>query len=615
MQNSYNNNNNNNNNADDDDYDYDYDNNPFSQSFLETQKVQNESENNTNNPNPPENEQNKDIISSDNNTIENYNTNANNNTITSATLQENHKKFLAKYKLLVKITKLSRTSNHTITSTTGSISDSNKGFIGNNGSANDINNELIVHLEINTNLPTFRKKINKNIIKSFTEFELFQQYLIQDEKLSCEIFPPAIPMFKTSYGVNNEEDLFQLQKYYHDWFEYRICKNPVILKNEELAIFLESDYNTYYPVSLNSGGATLSVSSSNTPLANSNNPAEMLKRKTLKQLQPPFDECTELATLRPMVKSWRKNCQLIQEKLVKVCKQKQNVSIQENDLGKNLGKLTANNTAISTTTNGSLTNLMYKRLGKTVISLGDFDSILTTFNMATLYDGLYWCIKDLYNVKETLTNRHILMRDLINVQSNLKKQQDNTRKLRAKRDISPLKVDEAIRSLQRITIIENELRHKLDKMTNELLVEKDEQVVGFWEDQNLKFISQYALKNIEYERKKLSILEKIRKDVRNCDKRGGLSRLGRKNVLSDSTDNSSSSVNPNRNNDNDGDIKDNGGDSWSGNRRRDTITGDIQENQQVDKTVSDKNNDDNDGMAALLSAKTAASLLGQSTFV
>lgn len=168
----------------------------------------------------------------------------------------------------------------------------------------------------------------------------------------------------------------------------------------------------------------------------------------------------------------------------------------------------------------------YTKFGKTLTALGDIDSVIATLDIATLHDGLEWVVQETYTVKEALTNRHFLMRDLLQAQQNTTSKQEQARKLRARRDVSPLKVDEAIRALKAATTAEQELTLKLRRVTANMLLQKKTWLE--WCNSTLvASIKDYTLRKIEYERKKLSLLERIRSDVRAADEAGGLARLGR----------------------------------------------------------------------------------------
>ncbi|SCW02331.1 LAFE_0F04082g1_1 [Lachancea fermentati] len=456
---------------------------------------------------------------------------------------------LNKYKLVVKVTGLERA---------GSVT-------------NKKENPTII-FDVSTNLPTFRKPQHRNLRKTLDEFQNLFKFL---NGAIPETFIPAIPPPRTSYGISNQEDYQRTVSNFQMWFD-RLCADPLILRNEEIAFFMESDLNTYTPV----GKVKL--------------PAAGLKRKTLKQLAPPYDECIELAEFRPLVKSIHHQCQEIQLKLFKLCKLKKTLSADENGVGKGFAEIPIDV--------AQKHGKMYKRFGKTLTAVGDIDSVIATLDMATLHDGLEWIVQDTYVVKEAMTNRHFLMRDLLQAQQNSKFRQEQARKLRAKRDVSPLKVDEAIRQLKYATTVEHELTMKLKRTTANMLLEKQR-----WLDWYSAFLStsvkEYTLRKIEYERKKLSLLERIRADVRSADENGGLSRLGR------SRSTTSSDLHPSQTAH---------GDSWAGDARRrsQAFESDVLHTEFDDALCRDEapastlNPEDQHA----LDARNAATLLGQSTF-
>ena len=556
-------------------------------------------------------------------------------------VKEKQQEFLEKYKLIITVTNVCRqlpdgrilSSNNAKSGSSGSGS-SNASFQNRQRSLNNFRaGDVILYLEVSTNLPTFRKKVNKNIIKSYKEFENFAVYL-QDFRMNNfhEFFPPAIPLNKTSYGLNNTEDLIQCKINFQKWFDQRIVKRVPILKLEELSVFLESDFNSYIPMngSINiNNNITTSMTSANhsKDSMNSNDtmvsPTEQLKRKTLKQLQPPFDPVEELAVFRPLIKNWRKDLQKFQTDMFRYCKYKQQLSTQETNLGKQFLAISDSTDLIlktGTVTNGRPLSAaddpknyhnMYRRVGKTLQTVGDLNSIMATFDMAALYDDLEWCGRDLYNVKEQLTNRHFLMREFKSVSLDIEKNEQTLKKMKIKREMDPLKVHELVKTIQRLKELQAFYKNKLQVLTNNLIIDK-EVVVKHWENSTVESFKNFALKNIEYERKKLNVLERVKNDVRKTDKQGGLSRLGRKNLDPYNPNNQEDVVNQD--------------DSWSGDKRvlqsHTSLKGTLNKNAEEiysyanNVTVEEKKeetegfNEDDNYFNSVSTKKFAASLIG-----
>lgn len=447
--------------------------------------------------------------------------------------------------------------------------------------------------DISTNLPTFRKQVHKKVKKTLDEFRQFFKYL---NGAIQEIFVPALPLSHTNYGINNREDYDAILHNFQLWFD-RIIGNPLVIRNEELAFFIESDHNTYAPINK----AIL--------------PATGLKRKTLKQLAPPYDETVDLAEFRPFVKSVHWASKDLQSKLLKVSRAKKILSQNENAFGKGFITLGEFSKKFSEGENlKGNQNKLYNHFGKIMTAVGDIDSIIATLDIATLYDGLEWIVNDSYVVKEALTNRHLIMRELLQAQQKTKSKQEQARKLRAKRDINPINVDDSLRQLKEATRIEQQLTLKLERVTANMILERKEWLE--WYETCLKnAIKNYTLRKIEYERKKLSLLEKIRVDVRKADKNGGLARLGRDSLVKNINGNiGSQSVE---------------GDNWTGdNRPHDKSIVEKLLHTEFDAAINseeqiiDEQGDDSSlskansssSVSSLLNAKSAVSLLGKCTF-
>ena len=59
----------------------------------------------------------------------------------------------------------------------------------------------------------------------------------------------------------------------------------------------------------------------------------------------------------------------------------------------------------------------YRKLGRTIQATGDYHAAQGTAEATTLADPLNYHSNDALIVKETLTNRHILLRDLLSAQA------------------------------------------------------------------------------------------------------------------------------------------------------------------------------------------------------
>jgi hypothetical protein len=168
----------------------------------------------------------------------------------------------------------------------------------------------------------------------------------------------------------------------------------------------------------------------------------------------------------------------------------------------------------------------YRKLGKTIQMTGDFHAAQATAEATTIGDPLQYHSEDAFIVKETLTNRHILMRDLLQAQQLTQSKLQAADRLKASTSVKREKVDEAISALDEARSNELHLLGKAQRVTANLLLESRKWTTRTTTDLRLS-IREYILREIEAERRTLATLESTRPDIRAIDASGGLSRLGR----------------------------------------------------------------------------------------
>jgi hypothetical protein len=168
----------------------------------------------------------------------------------------------------------------------------------------------------------------------------------------------------------------------------------------------------------------------------------------------------------------------------------------------------------------------YRKLGKTIQTTGDYHAAQGTAEATTLGDPLQYHSEDAFIVKETLTNRHILMRELLQAQQLTQSKLAAADRLKVSSSVKREKVDEAISALDEARSNELHLLGKTQRVTANLILERRKWFARTAADLRLS-IREYILREIEAERRTLATLETIRPDIRAIDGSGGLSRLGR----------------------------------------------------------------------------------------
>ena len=195
------------------------------------------------------------------------------------------------------------------------------------------------------------------------------------------------------------------------------------------------------------------------------------------------------------------------------------LGLVESDLGVKLGSMHVQET------HPGLANA-YRKLGKIIQTTGDYHAAQGTAEATTFGDPLNYHSSDAFIVKETLTNRHILLRDLISAQQVTRSKLQAADRLKASSSVRREKVDEAISALDEARTHELHLAQKAQRVTSNLLHEKRRWFARTSADLRSS-IREYVLREIEAERRTLATLESVRPDVRAIDSSGGLSRLGR----------------------------------------------------------------------------------------
>ncbi|KAL1956244.1 hypothetical protein VTO42DRAFT_7504 [Malbranchea cinnamomea] len=354
----------------------------------------------------------------------------------------------------------------------------------------------ILRFDVYTNMPKFRTTQFRDVRRSHSEFIKLCEHLISSNP---EAIVPAVPPPLTPAGAGTEEDEIRVKASMQRWLNY-VCSNEVLMNDDEVVLFVESD-------------------SGYSPMVKLKQPATGVRRKVLKQFAPPPDDTPELQDARPIVKRFYLGTMETSQKVDKVVKARRSLALAESDLGVKLGQMHVQET------HPGLANA-YKKLGKIIQTMGDYHAAQGTAEATTLGDPLNYHSSDAFIVKETLTNRHILLRELIQAQQATRNKRAAADRLKASTSVRSDKVDEAISALEEALSHEEHLTKKTQRVTTNLLQEKRRWFNRTTNDL-LTSLREYTLRQIEAERRLLSTLESVRPDIRSIDSSGGLSRLGR----------------------------------------------------------------------------------------
>jgi len=121
---------------------------------------------------------------------------------------------------------------------------------------------------------------------------------------------PAVPLAITAAGAGTDEDEDRVKTNIQRWLNV-VCGNDVLMRDEEMVFFVESDFGY-------------------SPVVRRKQPATGVRRKVIKQFAPPPDPTLELAEARPVVKTFYLGSMDAGQKVEKVSKQRKGKPQYEN---------------------------------------------------------------------------------------------------------------------------------------------------------------------------------------------------------------------------------------------------------------------------------------------
>ncbi|CAK7199747.1 Vacuolar protein sorting-associated protein 17 [Sporothrix eucalyptigena] len=354
----------------------------------------------------------------------------------------------------------------------------------------------IFRFDVHTNIPRFRTTQYRDIRRLHSEFEKLAEHLIS---ANPEALVPAVPGPVTSAGAGTDEDEARVKAQMQRWFNC-VCSNEVLMRDDEMILFVESDFGY-------------------SPMVKKKQPATGVRRKILKQFAPPADDTPELQQARPTVKLFYLGTMDACHKVDKLVKARRGLGLAESDFGVKLGAMNVQEP------HQGLANA-YRKLGKVIQTAGDYQAVQATAEATTIGDPFEYHSSDALIFKETLTNRQLLIRELLQAQETTRGRLNAADRLKGSSNVRREKVDEAITALAEARQNEAELIQKTTRVTANLVQERRRWFARTSADLRLS-IRELVIREIEAERRTLSLLESVRADIRSIDGSGGLSRLGR----------------------------------------------------------------------------------------
>ncbi|KAH6915033.1 vacuolar protein sorting-associated protein vps17 [Coprinopsis sp. MPI-PUGE-AT-0042] len=344
--------------------------------------------------------------------------------------------------------------------------------------------DILIKFDAQTNLSNFTGTTYRNVSRSYLEFQQFYETAVQSNP---QTIIPALPLAQTSAPTDEEDDRLvkiMLQR----WFT-RVCEDPILLGDEDLRSFIESDFG-YQPTPRPRRKA-----SSGFTLIRRNVPDEdeelQRARFELTKLEGQFFETAKavdrLAVARKALATAHS---AMGDKLINVA---------------------------STEAHPPLGSAL-RKFGRVWHSIADIDHAQSISECVILGDSLGYQGMNARSAKETLLMRTGVLEEYqAAVKTTISKRRQIER-LKASSNIRPERVDDALEDMEEANRYEQILARRAEGISQNLHRALDTHN-RYANDDITTALIEHARSSILYERQLLKDLESLRVDVSNANKK------------------------------------------------------------------------------------------------
>ncbi|KAI0650545.1 Vps5 C terminal like-domain-containing protein [Trametes meyenii] len=338
--------------------------------------------------------------------------------------------------------------------------------------------DVLIKLDAQTNLSNFTGTTYRNVSRSYVEFQQFYEAVIQNNP---QTIVPALPLPRTSAPTDEEDD--RLVKIMVQRWLTRICEDPILIHEEELRSFIESDFG-YQPTPNTrkkaSGGFSL-----------------------IRRGVPDEDE--ELQRARFELTKLEAQFFDAAKAIDKLARARKTIAGVKAEMGNKLVNVS------TTEAHPPLGNAMAK-IGRAYHSLADLDQAQGISECVIIGDSLGYQGLNARSAKETLQQRTAVLEEYqAAVKATISKRR-NMERLKASSNINPQRVDEALEEMEEANKYEQILARRAEGISQNLhrALERHTRLVT--EDVTAALV-EHVRSTIMYERQHLRELEALRPDV------------------------------------------------------------------------------------------------------
>ncbi|KAI0960409.1 hypothetical protein AcW1_004932 [Taiwanofungus camphoratus] len=344
--------------------------------------------------------------------------------------------------------------------------------------------DILVKFDAQTNLSNFTGTTYRNVSRSYLEFQQFYEAIIHT---TPQTIVPALPLARTSAPTDEEDD--RLVKIMLQRWLARICEDPILLHEEEVRSFIESDFG-YQPTPNTRRKASTGFSLMRSRVPDED---EELQRARFEQtkLEGQYFEAARAVD--------------------KQSRARKSLAVVRAEMGNKLVNVA------TTEAHPPLGNAMQK-IGRAWHSLADLDQAQGISECVILGDSLGYQGLNARSAKETLQQRTAVLEDYQAAVKMTISKRRNLERLKASSNIRSERVDEALAEMEEANKYEMILEKRAEGISQNLhrALERQRRLVT--EDVTAALV-EHVRSSIMYERQLLRELEALRPDVNNADKK------------------------------------------------------------------------------------------------
>ncbi|RXK38440.1 hypothetical protein M231_04349 [Tremella mesenterica] len=352
---------------------------------------------------------------------------------------------------------------------------------------------LVADAKYQTNLPNFRATLYRNMQRSYVEFQRFAE---QAQLTSPQTIIPALPLPTTSALTDEEvvdDRLVRLS--IQRWFT-RICEDVVLMKDDELRNFIESDFG-YQPAP---------PPTSRRPMSSASAVPNVLSAALSKVVRRgPLDEDDELQSARVALEKLEERWGSAAAAVGNMGRARRSMALATAEMG---GKLISLSTVES---DQSLANAE-RKIGRGYEQLSGVTGAQAASENVVLSDSLGYQALNARAAKDALIQRTAILEDSQSAVKAAINKRRNVERLKGSSNINPIKVDDAISEMEEANALESQLTSRLNSISTNLHLALRTHSRQTHEDVAL-FLLENARLTVNFEKQILKELESLRSDV------------------------------------------------------------------------------------------------------